>query len=259
MQTLKFILRASNALISFVTAVSLCVAGVYAGYALWDNSRVYAAAENIQADMLRFKPEIVDEKPSFEELMAINADVRAWITMDNTKIDYPVLQGETNLSYLNTDVYGNFALAGSIFLDSRNDGNFSDPYSLLYGHYMENSKMFGDLELYKDKDFFRENRTGTLILHDGVYRLEIYACLLISSTEDAIFNPGLWQADIDELLEFTEANALHLNRDLSEKVHSGGLEPKFLALTTCTSEYTDARIAVLTVMVPGSPAKKGGI
>lgn len=255
MNTSKFILKAANALISFIVVISLCVAGIYAVYALWDNNRVYAAADDVQADMLRLKPEIAeDEKPSFEELLAINPDVRAWVSLDNTEIDYPVLQGENNLNYINTDVYGNFALAGSIFLDSRNDGSFNDPYSLLYGHFMENSKMFGDLELYKDESFFKENRTGTLILPDRVYELEIYACLLVPSSEDSIFNPEQWQDDIDGLLEFTKNNALYLNNDVVEKVHSGNVEPKFLAFTTCTTEFTDARTAILTVMKPSSSA-----
>ena len=95
------------------------------------------------------------------------------MTLDNTNIDHPVVQGQDNLTYVNRDVYGNFALAGSIFLDSRNDSSFSDPYSLLYGHHMENSGMFGDLALYKEEAFFQENSTGYLITPEGVYDLEI--------------------------------------------------------------------------------------
>ena len=108
-------------------------------------------------------------------------------------------------------------MAGSIFLDSRNDGNFTNTYSLLYGHYMEQSKMFGDLELYKDKTFFNENQTGTLILPDRVYDLEIYACMSVLASEDVIFEPELWQGDIDELMKFTESNALNLNKAVFEK------------------------------------------
>ncbi len=98
--------------------------------------------DNVQGELLQFKPAADGENgASFEELLAINSDVKAWLTLDNTAIDYPVVQGENNFSYINTDVYGDFALAGSIFLDSDCDGSFHDPYSLLYGHHMENSKM----------------------------------------------------------------------------------------------------------------------
>ncbi len=252
MGTAKFILKTANAIVSLVIILALCTAGIYASYALWDNSRVYAAADDVQADMLKLKPDVDDEKPSFEELLKVNPDVKGWVTLDNTGIDYPVLQGETNLSYINTDVYGNFSLAGSIFLDSRNDGSFEDTYSLLYGHYMENSKMFGDLELYKEEAFFKGNRTGTLILPDRVYDLEIYACLVISASEDSIFDPEQWQGDIDELMRFTENNALYLNNDVIERMYSMDEEPQVLAFTTCTSEFTDARTVILTVMKPSS-------
>ena len=140
-------LRTADFLISAVVVLFLLTAGAYSAYALWDNNQVYAAVDNVQGELLQFKPAADGENgASFEELLAINSDVKAWLTLDNTAIDYPVVQGENNFSYINTDVYGDFALAGSIFLDSDCDGSFHDPYSLLYGHHMENSKMFGDLQ-----------------------------------------------------------------------------------------------------------------
>lgn len=246
MKISKLILNIANKLISFVVVLSLCISGVYAGYALWDNSLIYAAVDDVQADMLKLKPE--DESPSFEELLAINPDVRAWITLDGTNIDHPVLQGKTNLTYINTDVYGDFSLAGSIFLDSRNDGNFHDTYTLLYGHHMENSKMFGDLSLYKDESFFRENKTGTLILPDRVYKLEIYACLIVPSSEERIFNPERWQGKIDDLIQFANNNALYLNQKGINMTLDANQQ--ILALTTCSSEFTDARTVILAVMKP---------
>lgn len=87
--------------------------------------QVYASVDDIQSQLLKYKPTPgEDNGPTFEELRAINPDVCAWITLDGTKIDYPVLQGEDNLTYINKDVYGNFALAGSIFLDSNCDRSF---------------------------------------------------------------------------------------------------------------------------------------
>lgn len=244
-----FILKSADILLNFIVVLSLCVAGIYAGYALWDNSRIYAAAGNVQADMLALKPQ--DEDPSFDELSAINPDVGAWVTLDGTNIDHPVVQGKTNLTYINTDVYGDFALAGSIFLDSRNDGDFRDTYSLLYGHHMDNSKMFGDLSLYKDEAFFRQNQTGALILPHRVYKLEIYACLLVPSSEKYIFEPERWQGKIDALIHFANNSALHLNDAvISKAMESADRNLQILAFTTCSSEFTDARTVLLTVMAP---------
>lgn len=249
-------LKLSNGLISLVTSFALLIAGIYATYCLWDNNQIYAAAENVQAELLSLKPKIdpndtTDTGPTFDELLAINADVCAWVALDNTRIDHPVLQGETNLDYINTDVYGNFALAGSIFLDSQNDNTFADPYSVLYGHHMENGGMFGDLDLYKDPSFFEENQSGMLILPDRAVDLQIFACLLAKASEDRIFAPSVWDKGVEGLLNYAESEALHVCHEtigmLRERIQSGE-SPQVLALTTCASEFTDARTIVLAVM-----------
>ncbi|MDO5408651.1 MAG: class B sortase [Eubacteriales bacterium] len=250
----RMILKAANTFLNLIVIIALCTASLYAGYALWDNNQVYAAAENVQDSMIKLKPVVAEgeEGASFEELLAVNPDVCAWVSVDNTNIDFPILQGETNLTYINRDVYGNFALAGSIFLDSRNDRQFHDLVSLLYGHHMEGSDMFGDLDKFKDGAFFDENRTGQLILPDRVYDLEIFACMLVEASEDAIFDPHLYEADIDKLLSLTELEAMHYDAEkvADLRAHSG--DSQILLLSTCSTEFTDARTIVLAEMKPHS-------
>lgn len=244
------LLQTLNSLVNFVILICLLVAIAYAGFALWDNHRIYTAAEDIQLQMEKIKP-IIDEETggaSFEELLAINSDVRAWVTLDGTAIDYPVVQGTTNRTYLNMDVYGDFALAGSIFLDSRNQGDFSAPYNLLYGHHMSGSRMFGDLDLYKDQTFFDENSTGTLITPEGTYELEIFACLVVGAGEDRIFDVDLWQDDIQELLDFVRTDSLFVREDWLSKLEAMD-NPRILACSTCSSEFTDARTIILAAMI----------
>ena len=79
-----------------------------------------------------------------------------WIVVDDTNIDYPVMQGYDNSQYLNLDPYGEYSLSGSIFLDSRNSSDFTDPYSIIYGHHMEYGKMFGAIDDYLDDQYERE-------------------------------------------------------------------------------------------------------
>ena len=176
-------LKAANSLLSAVVMLFLFTAGAYSAYSLWDNAQVYAAADDVQSELMKIKPKVEEDGgASFEELRAINPDVCAWLTLDHTKIDYPILQGEDNLTYLNTDVYGDFALSGSIYLDSNCDNTFSGNYSLLYGHHMANHKMFGDLDKYKNQKFFKKNDTGTLILPDRSYKLKVFACLSVPAS-----------------------------------------------------------------------------
>ncbi len=249
------VLKFLNALVSLIAALLLLTAGAYSVYALWDNSRVYAAAENVQADMLKLKPAADDSEEqgaSFEELLAVNPDVCGWLTLDHTQIDYPILQGSDNLAYINTDVYGDFALAGSIFLDSGCDNTFHDAYSLLYGHHMDNHRMFGDLDLYKNKAFFDENTTGTLILPDRTYQLTIMACMVVPASENMIFQPQRWQTDVGGLLDFVTDNAMWVHQEVIDRVQNED-DPQILGMSTCSTEFTDARTILLAVMEPYTP------
>ena len=241
-----------------VMVLLVLLAVVWSGYALWDNSRVYAAADNVQAGLLAFKPQPQEDNSlSFGQLRDINPDVCGWLTLDGTAIDYPVVQGESNFTYLNTDVYGSFALAGSIFLDVDCDADFSGRYSLLYGHHMENGRMFGDLDKYKDGAFFRQNTTGTLTLPGGSYRLEVLACLVVPASEQAIFAPGKWRSDAGGLLPFVEENALQMDAQALRALEEEPEGAQFLAMATCSGEYTDARTVVLARMEPMSDLQNG--
>ncbi len=260
---LRFILKVLNGAISLVVCVALAAAGLYAGYALWDNQQIYSAAENVQSALLAFKPKAVEEGeeakgPSFDELLEINEDVCGWISMDSTAIDHPILRGETNLTYINKDAFGNFALAGSIFLDCRCKKDFSQPYNLLYGHHMANHGMFGDLDLFKQEDFFNNNATGTLMIPGEVHPLRVLACMVTEASNDAIFEPDSWQDDLEKLVEYCVENALYVRQDTLEMLEQqwenerlgAGPAPRVLALSTCSAEYTNARTIVLTLIDP---------
>lgn len=251
----KTVLRAANAIFNIVVILLLVVTGSYSAYALWDDNRIYAEAGDVQADMIKIKPVIVveDKAPGadFTEIQKVNPDVCGWIAMDNTQIDYPILQGESNFTYINIDVYGNFALAGSIFLDSRNSREFTDTYSLLYGHHMADHKMFGDLDLYKDPEFFAENRTGLLLLPDGAYKLEVISCMLVGVDEDNIFNPTMWKDNnISRFLKWVREDSMHIHEDVLSELETAEEPFRILSLSTCSYEFTDARTIVLTVLRP---------
>ena len=240
------ILNIADRTLTALVALVLLVMAAYSVFALWDNNRVYAAAQDVQQQMLNLKPD--GNRPSFDELLALNPDVCAWVTLDGTKVDYPVVQGNDNLEYLNKDVYGSFALAGSIFLDTRCDKNFGDAYSLLYGHHMADGSMFGSLDSYKDAQFFNDNATGTLLVPDGSYDLQVFACLTVTASDDRIFDPTSWQVEnVGQLASYVRENALHVRSDVLDSL-SGEASPQVLALSTCSSDYTEARTVVLATM-----------
>ena len=86
----------------------------------------------------------------FVELQKINPDIKGWIRIADTVVDYPILQsGEDNPEYyLYLDYEKNHSKYGSLFFDARNSINLEDPFKslIVYGHSMNDSQgMFGSL------------------------------------------------------------------------------------------------------------------
>lgn len=105
---------------------------------------------------------ISPESPSlnidFDELRKLNNDIYAWIDISNIKINYPILQHpEDNTYYLYHNLNGQKGYPGCIYSENYNRTDFSDPVTILYGHHMNNSTMFGSLLKYEDPNFLKEN------------------------------------------------------------------------------------------------------
>lgn len=167
-----------------------------------------------------------------QENKQLTKDYIAWLTIDDTTIDYPIMQGETNSSYLNRDPYGNYSLSGSIFLDFRNAPDFSDSYSLIYGHHMSNNFMFGALDEFFDKDYWSKHQKGSITLKNGTkLYLDIFACLNTDANADAVFYPQGSQV----LLNSLELNSFYKT---PKNMH-------IVVLSTCMEPGSTRRTIVL--------------
>ena len=234
------IARGADRVLSGILAVVLCLILFYAGYAMWDNWRIYEGA-GVDPSLLQYKPNLTGEGTGMglSELIARNPDVRAWLTVEGTNIDYPVVQGEDNTRYLNTNVFGQFALSGSIFLDYRNAGDFADAYSLLYGHHMDRKMMFGQLNDFTNEAYFLEHDTAVLYTRDRVYRVEIFACMETDAYDVQLFSPGdFTQAAMEALLTRLRGEAVQF-RDIG--VTCGD---RILAMSTCKEATGSGRTIV---------------
>ena len=112
----------------------------------------------------------------FASLQAINPDIVAWLRIPGV-LEYPVVRGKDNSYYLNHTVQQTYNIAGSIFLDYRNERDFSDSKNIIYGHNMKDGSMFHVLRNYQDIDFFQEHTDMEIYLPDGrTLNYQIIAC-----------------------------------------------------------------------------------
>ena len=227
---------------------------LYGGYSLWDTAMLYQGAF-VSSDLLKYKPSSgKTDGPTLAELAALNPDVRGWLTIDDTHIDYPVVQGKTDMDYINKDVYGEFSLSGSIFMDSRNAADFSDSYCLLYGHHMDNGAMFGDVVEFVNKDYFDSHRTGTLYLIDGsVYTIELFACIEIDAFDSVVYQPTAQeQGNVGPLLEYIREKAVQY-REIGVTTSN-----QIIGLSTCAEAETNGRVVVFGRMERAEQVQEGG-
>lgn len=256
MRTAAWLARAGSALLGLFAAVMILLMLLYGGYSLWDTAMVYRGSY-LSDDLLKFKPTDAGEgegNPTLGELCAWNEDVRGWLTIDDTHIDYPVVQGENDMEYVNKDVYGEFALSGSIFLSCMNSPDFSNGYNLVYGHHMDNGGMFGDVVEFADKAYFDSHRTGTLFLPDHTYGITLFACVETDASDTAIFRPQDQKAgNISVLLEYLQKNAVQY-RDVGVTGSD-----RVIGLSTCAEAETNGRVIVFGRLDSVERTQEGGV
>lgn len=118
--------------------------------------------------------EIVEDDPveipvNFQKLQQENPDIYAWITIPGTDVNYPVLQRYDASYYLNHTVDGQEGLPGSIYTESLNSKDFTDPNTVIYGHNMRDGSMFGGLKQYMDASYLKEH--SQIIIYTPEHKL----------------------------------------------------------------------------------------
>lgn len=169
------------------------------------------------------KPEYAEEIAKWKE---VNDDVIGFIDMPEFEISYPVLQGETNKTYLRTNIYNEYDVAGCIFLDS----NYPDIYSpvkLIHGHYMQDKTMFGRIpELL----FFETLDDAPRIFYTddlGTKEFKVFSVFTVNSAEESVIVTQFPMMD-----EMEEHIAEYLDRSWVS-VSEGPSSTELLMLDTC--------------------------
>ena len=232
--------RVGNRILSIMAGILILLMLSYGVYSLWDTYKIYA---NSFADeeLLKFRPtDDGEDNPTLKDLKKLNPDVKAWIQVPKTNIDYPVVQGQDDMEYINKNVYGEFELSGAIFLSCLNKDDFSDPYNLVYGHNMKNGGMFADVADFTNKEYFETHQKGKLYLTDATRKIRFIARMKVTAADAKIYHPdGYRKENLKDLLDYIQANAVQY-RDVNVAD-----ENSLIALSTCSEAETNGRVVLI--------------
>lgn len=175
---------------------------------------------------------------NFSYLKGINEDVVGWIYCEDTPISYPILQSEDNNYYLYRLIDTKQNPSGSLFMDFRNQSDFTDWNSIVYGHNMHDGSMFACLEDYKNQSFYDEHPVMYLLTPEKEYKVELVAGITIMADARLYMIPAEEESREDQIEAWLSQSTFVSNVELQP-------EDRFLALSTCTYEYDNARYVVI--------------
>jgi len=199
----------------------------------------------------------VDEKGAIShvdlaKLVAKNEDVKGWIYIDGTTINYPLLQGYDNDYYLYLNYDEEYSDGGSIYIDSSNSADLSDDHTIIYGHNMKNDSMFGTLNDFKTEAHKDNHKYVYILLPSGKWnKYEIFAYYR-ADISDGTFD--MFNGDPAKM-----ANYVNL---VSSKNYYGSASlpqngEKIITLSTCTEDLDDNCRNVLQAKLIGVVDKIG--
>ena len=177
----------------------------------------------------------------FASLKKTCKDVVAWIYCEGTPINYPIVQGGDNDYYLYRLLDGRSNKNGTLFMDCRNHGDFSDMNTIIYGHNMKNGSMFGILPDYMDQEFYEEHPVWYLLTEEKSYRIELVGGYVTPAESETYGFPT----------DAAGREALFQKAARSSSFKSGvQLEEndRLITMSTCVYDYDDARYVLVGVL-----------
>lgn len=122
-------------------------------------------------------------------------------------------------------------------MDFRNEKNFQDPLTVLYGHHIRGGRMFSSLEEYRSQEYYEEHPILYLYTPEDLYVIRLFAAVVTDGARESF------------VLDMDEREREKWLEDLKKRSDFRGdwnpdADGRFIALCTCTYVYDDARYVV---------------
>ena len=183
----------------------------------------------------------------FSTLQEINKDTVGWLIVNNTRIDYPVVQAKDNDYYLRRDYYQNKNRHGWIFMDYRNNPDELNENTIIYGHNLANQTMFGTLRYALNSYWYKKsaNQIITFNTPNENMKFQIFSIYTIPTTNDYL----------DITFPTTDAYQAYIDLVKGRSIYDFNIEvatdDKILTLSTCANG-NDKRLVIHAKLIKES-------
>lgn len=184
--------------------------------------------------------------PEYETLYNKNKKLIGWLKIDDTNIDYPVMQTANNEYYLDHNFNQEYDKNGSIFMDASCDVVHRSTNLILYGHHMKSGKMFGNLNSYSSQEYCEKHST---IRFDTIYEKGLYQVMYVFRSriynEDEVVFKYYQFFDAASEKEFQSNMQEMAALSLYDTGVTASFGDELLTLSTCDSSEPDGRFVVV--------------
>lgn len=191
-----------------------------------------------------------DILPEYETLYQKNKKLIGWLKIDDTNIDYPVMQTDDNEYYLDHNYNQEYDKNGSIFLDYNCSVYPRSTNMIVYGHHMKSGNMFGNLQKYAKESYYKKH---SMITFDTIYEKAQYEVMYVFRSQ--VYNDN---DIVFKYYQFIEANSQtefdsYMQEMSKLSLYDTGVTAQYgdslLTLSTCDSSQTDGRFVVVAKRV----------
>lgn len=183
--------------------------------------------------------------PEYAPIYARNGHMVGWIRIEDTKIDYPVLQTPDQKNYyINHNFEGTYSKYGAIYAQETCDVDEPSDNVVIYGHRMNDGSMFADLLKYKDKSFYESHK---YIYFDTLYKRQTYEIVAVFQIKSVNSSDFQYHHFVD--FEYESQFETFMGKVTALERYDTGVDAAFgdqlLTLSTCEKSYSNGRFVVV--------------
>lgn len=231
----------------------ILVSGYKIGKTMWDYQVAKSAYTNISEKTAKVDPKQFTGVVDWKALKKVNPDVQGWLYQKGTVINYPVVQGTDNDTYLHTRFDKQWSGGGTLFVDYRMEKDFKGFNSIIYGHHMKDGSMFRSIRGYtKEEGYYDKHKTLELATPHGNYHLVVFSAFITKATDEDTYKMTYDEAEKQAYINRAwEQSELPITRDSVDVTK----DDRLVTLSTCAYDYEEARYIVMCKMVPWTKAE----
>lgn len=187
-----------------------------------------------------------DILPEYELVHNKNQKLIGWIKIDDTIIDYPVMQTVNNEYYLDHNFNQEEDRNGCIFMDYQCDVIKGNDNIILYGHHMKSGKMFGTLSKYSQQSYYEEH---PIIQFDTIYEKGTYQVMYVFRSK--VYSEEEVNFKYYQFFDATSSKEFdsYMNEMAKLSLYDTGVTARYgdqlLTLSTCDYKEKEGRFVVV--------------